>query len=56
MKNEGLHLGLSIDGKPMSLWVTPEQANKAGKLIEENSEKYQGGKGMLQALLDAKKA
>lgn len=56
MKNQGMHLGLSIDGKPMSIWLTPEKADKAGKLMMENPEKYKGGKGLLQALLDAKKA
>ena len=53
-QNQRIHLGFEIEGKPWGLWVTPELMEKADKIIAENPEKYQDGKGLLMAFRDAK--
>ena len=48
-----IHISVEIDGEPMGLSLTREEIAVVNKLLENNPEKYTGGNGLLQALLDA---
>lgn len=50
-----MHFLLPSEHGPMGVWLTQEEIAIVNKMQDENPGKYQGGEGVLQALIDSRK-
>ena len=50
-----MHFLFPSEHGPMGIWLSQEDIAIVNKMQDENPGKYQGGEGVLQALIDSRK-